>query len=191
MIIKDEVNVKSLIFTDDLAAYGNFALKPDGKVLGPRLGNEVQNVFRAAKIGEWEHLSDGRVQISDYVLEENEFNLTLVANEGTTATSLPGNKAVVVLETETTEELVMEGKARDAVRAIQEARKKMNLVLTDRIHLNIVASNETKEAISSFSEYICEQVLGKSLTFNKSNEKVEIYTGSIDGEEIGIQITVD
>ncbi len=191
LIIKDEVNVKSLIFTDDLAAYGNFALKPDGKVLGPRLGNEVQNVFRAAKIGEWEHLSDGRVQISDYVLEENEFDLTLVANEGTTATSLPGNKAVVVLETETTEELVMEGKARDAVRAIQEARKKMNLVLTDRIHLNIVASNETKEAISSFSEYICEQVLGKSLTFNKSNEKVETYTGSIDGEEIGIQITVD
>ncbi|GIR34758.1 MAG: hypothetical protein CM15mP49_01430 [Actinomycetota bacterium] len=62
----------------------------------------------------------------------------MVANEGTTATSLPGDKAVVVLDIELSDSLLMEGKARDAVRAIQEARKGMNLILTDRIHLNIL-----------------------------------------------------
>ncbi|GIS39627.1 MAG: hypothetical protein Ct9H90mP11_09470 [Acidimicrobiales bacterium] len=189
-LIQDEINVKTVIYTDDLAAYGNFSLKPNGKVLGPRLGSDVQNVFRAAKTGDWERLNDGRVKINDYVLESHEFELNLVANEGTTATSLPGDKAVVVLDIELTDSLLKEGKARDAVRAIQEARKEMNLILTDRIHLNIVATGETTEAIKSYSDYICDQVLGKSLTFNEADEDLEVFTGSIDGEEIGIQIRV-
>ena len=88
LLIQDEINVKTVIYTDDLAAYGNFSLKPNGKVLGPRLGSDVQNVFRAAKTGDWERLNDGRVKINDYVLESHEFELNLVANEGTTATSL-------------------------------------------------------------------------------------------------------
>ena len=191
LLIKDEVNVKSIIYSDDLAAHGNFVLKPNGKVLGPRLGSDVQDVFRAAKMGEWVRLSDGRVKVKDYLLESHEFELTLLANEGTTATSLPGDKAVVALDTEMTDSLLNEGKARDAVRAIQEARKGMNLILTDRIHLNIVASNETTEAIKSFGDYICEQVLGKSLTFNDADKDLETFTGSIDGEEIGIQIRLD
>ena len=190
LLIQDEVNVKTVIYSDDLATYGNFALKPNGKVLGPRLGSDVQNVFRAAKSGNWERLGDGRVKIDDYVLELHEFELNLVANEGTTATSLPGDKAVVVLDIELSDSLLMEGKARDAVRAIQEARKGMNLILTDRIHLNIVATDETTEAIKSYSDYICEQVLGKSLTFNEADEDLETFTGSIDGEEIGIQIRI-
>tara|TARA_B100000073_G_scaffold153918_1_gene127092 strand:+ start:69 stop:1307 length:1239 start_codon:yes stop_codon:yes gene_type:complete len=190
LLIQDEINVKTVIYTDDLAAYGNFSLKPNGKVLGPRLGSDVQNVFRAAKTGDWERLNDGRVKINDYVLESHEFELNLVANEGTTATSLPGDKAVVVLDIELTDSLLKEGKARDAVRAIQEARKEMNLILTDRIHLNIVATDETTEAIKSYSDYICDQVLGKSLTFNEADEDLEVFTGSIDGEEIGIQIRV-
>ena len=147
-------------------------------------------MFRSAKSGDWERLSDGRVKIDDYVLELDEFELNLVANEGTTATSLPGDKAVVVLDIELSDSLLMEGKARDAVRAIQEARKGMNLILTDRIHLNIIATDETTEAIKSYSDYICEQVLGKSLTFNEADEDLETFTGSIDGEEIGIQIRI-
>ena len=132
-----------------------------------------------------------KILINDYVLEPSEFDLSLAANEGTTAASLPGNKAIVVLDTEITNELVNEGKARDSIRAIQEARKSMGLVLTDRIHVNINASSETATALESFSDYICEQVLGKSLTFNQDNEDHKTNTGSIDGEEVSIQIAVD
>ena len=66
----------------------------------------------------------------------------------------------------------------------------MNLFLKDRIHLNFVAKDETTEAIKSHSDYICEQVLGKSLTFDEADEDLETFTGSIDGEEIGIQIRI-
>jgi isoleucyl-tRNA synthetase len=190
-LIKDEVNVKSLVFTDDLETYGSFALKPDGKVLGPRLGGDVQNVFRSAKNGDWEQLDDGRVRINDHILELNEFDLSLLANDGTTAASLPGNKAIVVLDTEITDDLLIEGKARDAIRAIQEARKSLDLVLTDRIHVKVDASIETSKAIKAFSNYICEQVLAKSIIFNEATSELESFLGLIDGEEIRIQIEVD
>ncbi|MBT95348.1 MAG: isoleucine--tRNA ligase [Acidimicrobiaceae bacterium] len=190
-LIKDEVNVKSLIFTDDLEAHGSFALRPDGKVLGPRLGGDVQNVFQSAKKGDWEHLDDGRVQINGHILELNEFDLTLLANEGTTAASLSGNKAIVVLDTEITDDLLTEGKARDLIRTIQEARKSLDLILTDRIHVKIHASEGTSDAIETFSNYICEQVLAKSITFNETTSELETFLGLIDGEEIRIQIEVD
>ena len=67
----------------------------------------------------------------------------------------------------------------------------MGLVLTDRIHVNINASSETATALESFSDYICEQVLGKSLTFNQDNEDHKTNMGSIDGEEVSIEISVD
>ena len=191
LIIKDEVNVKAIVFTSDLEAHGTFVLKPDGKTLGPRLGNDVQSVFQSAKNGDWEILEGEKILINDYVLEPSEFDLSLAANEGTTAASLPGNKAIIVLDTEITTELVNEGKARDSIRAIQEARKSMGLVLTDRIHVNINASSETATALESFSDYICEQVLGKSLTFNQDNEDHKTNMGSIDGEEVSIEISVD
>ena len=63
LLIQDEVNVKTVIYSDDLATYGNFALKPNGKVLGPRLGSDVQNVFRSAKSGDWERLSLSLIHI--------------------------------------------------------------------------------------------------------------------------------
>ena len=191
LIIKDEVNVKAIVFTSDLEAHGTFVLKPDGKTLGPRLGNDVQSVFQSAKNGDWEILEGEKILINDYVLEPSEFDLSLAANEGTTAASLPGNKAIIVIDTAITSELVNEGKARDSIRAIQEARKSMGLVLTDRIHVNINASSETATALESFSDYICEQVLGKSLTFNQDNEDHKTNMGSIDGEEVSIQIAVD
>ena len=143
--IQDEVTPKTVIYSDDLATYGTCP-QAQWKVLAT-LRSDVQNVLRSAKSGDWERLSDGRVKTDDYVLELDEFELNSERNEGTTAT-LPGDKAVVVLDIELTDSLLMEGKARDAVRAIQEARKGMNLILTDRIHLNIIATDETTEAIN-------------------------------------------
>ena len=50
-LIADEINVKSVEFSDDLAAFAQRSLQPNGKVLGPRLGGDVQKVFGAAKQG--------------------------------------------------------------------------------------------------------------------------------------------
>ncbi len=52
-LVTDEVNVKQVTLTDDIDRYARFVLRPNGKVLGPKLGGAVQEVFGAARSGEW------------------------------------------------------------------------------------------------------------------------------------------
>ncbi|MEZ5268158.1 MAG: DUF5915 domain-containing protein [Microthrixaceae bacterium] len=109
--------------TEDLEQIGNFLLRPDARVLGPRLGAEVQQVIRAAKAGDWTTNDDGTVEVAGHTLGPDEFELALVPHEGAVAAALPGNAVLVELDVEVTPELAAEGIARDVVRLIQQARK--------------------------------------------------------------------
>ena len=190
-LIKDEVNIKSVEFSNEIEKYARFSLKPNGKSLGPRLGKNVQNVFNEAKSGNWRLIEDGKAKVGEYSLDKEDYELSLIANDGITATSLTGNQLIVVLDTDVTEDLQLEGKARDSVRAIQEARKNQGLVLTDRIHIVIQASKETSKAIEAFNSYIQEQVLAKSIQLNDLTKNSDVHEGVVDGESILIQIMVD
>ncbi len=188
-IIKDEVNVKSVIVSDDIESHAQFTLKPDGKTLGPRLGKDVQEVFQAAKSGDWSWVDD-RIKVGTHLLEENEYSIHLEANDGVTAGALGTCNGVVVLDTRVTDELLNEGKARDTVRAIQEARKNQNLVVTDRIQISINAPESVEKAIKNHLPYIAEQVLAVSIDFATSDQKKPQHQGNIDGEKITISITI-
>ncbi|MDG2301235.1 MAG: isoleucine--tRNA ligase [Acidimicrobiales bacterium] len=189
-IIKDEVNVKSVTFSDDIATHAQFILKPDGKNLGPRLGKAVQDVFKDAKSGNWEWVSNQRVQVGDHILEENEYSIYLEANEGITAGALATSNGVVVLDTNVTQDLINEGRARDTVRAIQEARKSQNLIVTDRIQVLIDAPSDIQEAIRDHLPYIAEQVLAVSIDFKTLDNGNNTNQGVIDGESITISVTL-
>ena len=189
-IIKDEVNVKSVIFSDEIESHAQFTLKPDGKTLGPRLGKDVQEVFKASKSGDWSWIDDQRIKVGAHVLEQNEYSIHLEANDGVTAGALGTCNGVVVLDTRVTDELLNEGKARDTIRAIQEARKNQNLVVTDRIQVTISAPETIEKAIESHLSYIAEQVLAISIDFSASDEKKPLHQGNIDGEKITLSITV-
>ena len=188
-IIKDEVNVKEVILSDDIANHAQFILKPDGKILGPRLGKSVQDVFKAAKSGNWEWVSDERVQVGSHVLEGNEFSIHLEANEGITAGALATSNGVVILDTNVTEELINEGRARDTVRAIQEARKTQNLVVTDRIQVIIDAPESIQQAIDTHLPYIADQVLAVSIDFQAVDTEMMVHQGNIDGESVSISLS--
>tara|TARA_Y100001970_G_scaffold100597_1_gene126380 strand:- start:1351 stop:4509 length:3159 start_codon:yes stop_codon:yes gene_type:complete len=188
-IIKDEVNVKAVILSDDIANHAQFILKPDGKILGPRLGKSVQDVFKAAKSGNWEWVSDEKVQVGSHVLEGNEFSIHLEANEGITAGALATSNGVVILDTNVTEELINEGRARDTVRAIQEARKTQNLVVTDRIQVIIDAPENIQQAINTHLPYIADQVLAVSIDFQAVDTEMMVHQGNIDGESVSISLS--
>ena len=158
-LIAEEVNVKEVLFSDDLTAYGQFVLRPNGQELGPRLGKDAQEVFTAAREGQWEANPDGTVKVAGHTLSDNEFQLALNPVEGTTAAALRTNDALVALDTAVSPELATEGIARDVVRAIQAERKNQDLDVTDRIELSITADAEIIEAVQAHLNYVCEQVL--------------------------------
>ena len=164
-LIADEVNVKAVEFSDDLDAFAQFTLQPNGSVLGPRLGGDVQKVFGAAKKGEWAQNDDGSIAIAGHTLTPEEFNLNVIPADGVTAAALPSNDAVVVLDTELTPELEAEGLARDIVRAVQEARKTEDLVVTDRIELTLDLSDAAAAAVQANESYVAEQTLSTSILY--------------------------
>ena len=90
---------------------------------------------------------DGSLEIAGYTLTPDEYDLFVKPADGVAAAALPSNDAVVVLDIDLTPELEAEGLARDVVRAVQEARKTEDLVVTDRIVLTLELSDEATAAV--------------------------------------------
>ncbi len=166
-LLADEINVKAVEFSDDVEQFGSFRLQPNGRVLGPRLGGDVQKIIAEAKAGNWSINDDGSVNVLDHVLQGNEFTLALVPNDGVAAAALPGNSAVIALDTEITPELEAEGFARDLVRAIQQERKERDLQVTDRIQLSLATPPDLDKRLTDHMTWIESQVLA-----------VEVVSGS-------------
>ncbi|MDE0655450.1 MAG: DUF5915 domain-containing protein, partial [Acidimicrobiaceae bacterium] len=151
---------KSVVLTDDLAAHASLVLRPNGAVLGPRLGGSVQEVFKAARSGDWTRNDDGTVTAAGHELEAGSFELAVEASEGGAAAGLQSGDAVVVLDTAVTPDLEAEGWARDAVRVIQDCRRLDGYVVTDRIQVSLaLASAEQAAAVQQWRDYVAEQVL--------------------------------
>ncbi len=165
-IIADEVNVRqvSLLDVDDAAAadYGvSQRLAVNARAAGPRLGREVQQAIRGSKSGDWSVADDGSVTAGGVVLEEGEYALETVLDgaSGARATAMLPGGGFVVLDTEVTPELALEGLARDVVRAVQQARRQAGLDVSDRISLTVTGSHAVWEATVTHQALIVEETL--------------------------------
>ncbi|MEM7322011.1 MAG: isoleucine--tRNA ligase [Actinomycetota bacterium] len=185
-LLADEINVKAVDITDEVEAYGSFRLQPNGRVLGPKLGPDVQKVIKAAKAGQWESNDDGTVTVAGHRLESSEFDLALLPLDGVAAAALPGNNAVVVLDIEVSPELEAEGFARDLVRLVQQERKDRDLDVTDRITLQVGLPDGLSERLSPHFDWIRSQVLATEL---ETGTDLAV-TGQIGDEPISFDLTV-
>jgi isoleucyl-tRNA synthetase len=160
---------------------------PNARVLGPRIGKEVQAVIQAAKAGQWTENEDGTVTVAGVDLAEGEFDLSLSPAEGVVAAPLPGNDAIVALDTNLTSELLAEGTARDLVRVVQNHRKEAGLEVTDRIALTITGEPELIASIGKNIGWIKEQVLAtESLLGNDPGDRAYRAAAVIEGGQITI-----
>ena len=164
-LLAEEINVHDVILTEDIGELANLSLRPNGNVLGPRLGGDVQKVFGAAKKGEWTLIADGRIEVAGHTLDPDEYELALEPNDPISTASLRSNEAVVVLDMEVTPELEAEGAARDLIRTIQQARKDADLQVTDRIEVEINWSPPNVEAVQAHEAVIMAAVLAHRISW--------------------------
>ena len=188
-LIADEVNVKSVELTGDLAAHADFVLRPNGKVLGPKLGGDTQKVMAAARGGEWS-LDGDRVEVAGHTLEPGEFDLSLRPREGEVSQALRTNDAVAVLDVDVTPELAAEGRARDLVRVVQQARKDAGLVVTDRIRLRWSSdSADVRGSVDGHQGWISSQVLAVDIAEGLTGSG-HPASGEVDGATVSVEIEV-
>ena len=185
-IVRDEVNVRNVVLTADVAAVASYELQVVPAVVGPRLGKNTQRVIGAVKKGEWEQRGDVIV-VAGEELQPGEYALKLVTKEGSASSPLPGGAGVVVLDTDVTPELEAEGLARDVVRAVQQARREAQLNVSDRISLTLSADPVTVAHIMAHESLIAGETLATTVTWDPSLER----SVSIEGTTIGISVSAN
>ncbi|WP_410640234.1 isoleucine--tRNA ligase [Amycolatopsis sp. lyj-346] len=184
-ILRDEVNVKAVELTTDVAAHGGFEVAVNARAAGPRLGKDVQTVIKAVKAGDWS-FQGGAVVAANITLREGEFDRRLVAKGGGAAAELPGGSGLVLIDTEVTPELAAEGLVRDLVRVVQQARRDAGLDVADRIALTIDAPSEVVEAARTHEEFLASETLATSVTHGPAGDG---FAGTVgDGTKVTVAV---
>ncbi len=162
-IIRSEVNVKELSLTDDVDSIGTFEVVVNAKIAGPRLGKDVQKAIKAVKAGNYERTDHGTVIADGVELQPDEFTERLVAADPTATAQIDGVDGLVLLDAHVTEELEAEGWAADVIRGLQDARKLMDLEVSDRITVTLGVPAEKEQWALRHADTIAGEVLATSL----------------------------
>jgi isoleucyl-tRNA synthetase len=183
-LLADEVNVKAVELTADVAAYSRSVLTVVPRALGPRVGKQVQAVIKAVKAGDWE-LVDGAPVAAGITLRDGEYELRQVASDTENSAPLPAGAGVIVLDTEVTAELAAEGLARDVIRVVQQARREAGLDVSDRIALSVSASAPVTAAVTTFERFVAAETLATSVSYGTA----EGFTGEVgDGDPVTVGV---
>jgi isoleucyl-tRNA synthetase len=189
-IISDAVNVKEVIFTDDVAAFGSHDIKVNSK-LGARLRSRFKDILAAQRARDWTMRTNGKVEIAGVVLEPQDFELRLQMREDVVAEPFDTWRGVVVLDTKIYPQLQAEGRARDFVRLVQAARKQAGLQVTDRISIAAFVPFELKHALREFDDYIQRETLATRfdiLAEDQAKNSARVTEDKIDLYPVKFQI---
>ena len=189
-LIQEELNVKTVEFIEDLTKYMNFTVKPNFKEVGKVFGSKMKSFQTALEeLSEKEIIALEQDEPITITLdgEEIEVNVAMVdirveAKSGFNV-AMEG-KNFIILNTERTEELVLEGLAREFVSKVQNLRKTKGLEITDRITLYYQGTPAFENALEMFKEYIQEETLATEIV--KKEDITEPF--DINGESVKIDL---
>jgi len=190
-IIEDELNVKSVEFTDNVSAFSSYSFKPQMRTVGPKYGKylgKIKELLAAvdgnAAMAELEtngvlslDLGDGTVA----KLERDDLLIDVKQIEGYLSTSDYG--VTVVLDTNLTEELIEEGIVRELVSKIQNMRKDSGFEVMDHIVITIGGSERVSDILRRNAEEICTQTLADNVVYADGGKE-----WNINGETVSLSV---
>lgn len=189
-LIKEELNVKEVIFEKDLSQFMNYSLKPNFKEAGSVLGAKIKSfgkvlseldakeVVEKLESGETLVLNlngDDTEIIKDYVL------INISSKEGFNV--IMENNLFVILDTTLTPELINEGYAREFVSKVQQMRKSNGYEVLDNINIYYDGSDEIEAAINEYEEFIKKETL--TISIERINDD-SIEKQDLNGQMTGI-----
>ena len=187
-LVMEELNVKNVVFADELGEYMNLSLKPNFKVAGPVLGknikqfgDELAKLDAAEFVAELEAKGEVEMTVAGEVVNvpKDFVDVRISAKDGFAVAM--ENNVFTILDTVLTPELVKEGLAREVVSKVQQLRKQNDFEMMDRIDIVLEADEEVCEAIKEFADYIKDETLADTVEFAKTEENFDI-----NGHKTGI-----
>ena len=170
-IIEDELNVKEVVFTDDVRDFTSYTFKPQLRTVGPKYGKQLGGIQKhlAALDGNAamdELNADGALKFDvDGVaveLTKDDLLIDMAQKEG--YVSQEDNRMTVVLDTNLTPELVEEGFVYEIISKIQTMRKESGFEVTDHIRVSINGNDRLSEIARKNKDAISGKVLADELT---------------------------
>ena len=191
-LIKEELNVKNVIFESDLGKYMNYSVKPNFKVAGPIFGASMKSfteTLTKLDTTEIETLNQGNnikliVDNKEYVINHELVDIRISSKEGFNVAE--ENNNFIILDTELTDELIKEGIVRELISKVQNLRKEKNFEIMDRINLYISCDEYILSIVDEYKDMIKKEVLALEI-ISKENLTYEV---DLNGNKAFIDVEV-
>ncbi len=170
-IIENELNIKEVLFTDDVSMFTTYTFKPQLRTVGPKYGkklnfirNYLTNLDGNAAMAELKAKGALSFDAEGVPVELTEEDLLIDSAQ------MPGFVAdteydtTVVIDTNLTEELIEEGFVREVISKIQTMRKEAGFEVMDRIHVYLTGSDKVKAVVGANKDQISREVLANDFT---------------------------
>ena len=190
-LIKEELNVRKVVFEKQLDHFMDLSLKPNFKTAGPVLGSKIKAFGAAiakadAKATVAVLEKDGQISLEldgeATVIEKDLVDVKISAKEGFAVAM--ENNVFVILDTTLTEELVSEGLAREMISKIQQMRKQHDFEMTDRIHISLSCDETVTKTLQEHRDYIMKETLALKV----SEGVTDLAEYDLNGHKTGISV---
>ena len=191
-LIKEELNVKNVIFENNLGKYMNYSVKPNFKVAGPIFGANMKlftETLANLSVEEIEKLNSGnKIQLTvadkEYDVTRELVDIRISSKEGFNVAE--ENNNFIILDIELTEDLIKEGIVRELISKVQNLRKEKDFEITDRITLYVSSDEYVLSVIDEYKDMIQNEVLALEI-INKDNLSYEV---DLNGNQAFIDVEV-
>ena len=193
-IIKEELNVKEIVFSADVDEYLAWSFKPQLKTCGPKFGKQLGELRAALPALDGakamaELNADGSIALDlpsgRVVLEREDLIIQTEQKDGFFAEC--SQDLTVVLDTRLTEELITEGFVREIISKVQTMRKEADFNVTDRIEIGISGNDKIALLAKENKDEICSDTLANTITDILCENGKE---WDINGEKVSISVKV-
>jgi isoleucyl-tRNA synthetase len=192
-IIRDELNMKSVEFSDDVSAYIDYKFKPQLKTLGPKYGknlNEIRTQLSELDghkaMAELDSTGTLKLTISigEIALSKDDVLIESEQKEG--FFTLTEGGTTVAISTTLTPELIEEGYVREVISKVQTMRKDSGFEVMDHIVLSISGNDKIAEIVNKNKSQICTDVLADEIKIGSATNSKE---WDINGEKVTLAVT--
>ena len=192
-IVEEELNVKEVVFKDDMEAYLTYSFKPQFRVLGPKVGKKMGAIQKALKAvnghkAKEELDTTGKLVVAlpdgDVTLLPEDVEVTMAQTEGFNCQRYNG--VTIALETTLSEELLEEGFVREIISKVQTMRKENGYEVTDHIKVGLKGNEKLENLVKKNESFLKDITLADKVTYGETSGHEKEW--NINGETVTLSV---